>query len=284
MAVARQKLKRYKFTGKPSHRKAFGTAAIQPPTLGRKAKYIKDQGYTSYCTAAARSSAGSYLYGREMSFEYQTAKEGQVAGFPISNGTSPEIADDASTKYGFLPDEQSPFKFSLNGWDKPADWRLYPSALDGQTTSFTPSKPYNVYPDYDSIKNALIQANDDDGVVIANGFWWATWNNAVGILPVPTGNPSTRHDYLFIDYETQSDGVERLVLQLSQGTEFGVGGILYASREVIDAAWKYPAYNGIGCEVFRVGNGMPTQNQLASFKEQLIALLGLIRDYLLFRP
>lgn len=284
MAVVNQRLKRYKFAGKESHRKAFGTALIAPPTLGRKAKYIKDQSFSNYCTAAARSAAGSYLFGREMSFEYQTAKEGQVSGMPISMGTSPQIADDASTTYGFLPDEQSPMHFQQQGWQQPAEWQLYPKNLDGQAIAFIPAQPYNVFPDYDSIKSALIQANDDNGVVIANGFWWDNWNSGASVLPLPYGSPSTRHDYLFIDYETQSDGVERLVLQLSQGTEFGSGGLLYASKEVINAAWKYPAYNGIGCEVFRLADGDPTPAQLANFKEILLNILGIIRDWVTNHP
>lgn len=273
MGIPIQKVRRFTHKRTLSHSKTFG-AVTAVPTLNRTANYIKDQGTTNYCTAAARSTAGSYLFGHEMSFEFQTAKEGQVAGQPIFDGADPNTADVAAEEYGFLPDEQSPLKFNTNGWQIPAEWHLYPAALDGQAIVNAKFAPYNVYPDYQSIKNALISGMEDNAIVIANGFWYREWQNPIGgIIPPPTTSPITRHSYAFIDFKICPDGVERLVAQLSQGTGFGDGGLIYMDENTVNTAFKYPAFNGLGCTIYRKGMANPVQTKIALL-QKLVILLG----------
>ena len=270
-----QRLGRYHRHSKMlSHENTFGSSVVFPPTLGRTPQFVKDQGLSDYCTAAARSAMASYYFGREMSFEYQTAKEGEVSASPIYNGAQPDTADQASANYGFLPDEQSPLKFTRDGWIKPAEWQNYPPALDGQAIINRVNQPFDVNPDYDSIKSALYQGEADNAVVIVNGFWFNEWNNpTAGIVPVPKRAPITRHDFLFIDWVTLGT-TEYLVAQLSQGTTFGVGSILYMSREAIEVAFKNPILNGVGCEIFRKGNGQSLAQVELSKLEKLVQLLG----------
>lgn len=279
MKVPYQKVGRYKLRGTTSHRKTFGSVSVLPPTLGRIPNYLKDQGYTSYCTAAARSAAGSYFFGRDMSFEFMTAKEGQVLGQPIFNGTDPDTADKAVMEYGFLPTEQCPLNFIRDGWIKPAQWELYPRELDWQAIGNT-AVPYNVYPDYQSIKEALVAGKEDNAVVIANGFWYPEWQNIpTGIAPIPKNSPITRHCYIFIDYKTFPDGKERLVAQLSQGLGLGEGGLVYMDEETVNTAFAHPTINGIGCEIFRKGAPNPIQTQI-SLMQRAIMLLGQLYDKL----
>lgn len=269
-----QNLKRYSFKGTLSHSKTFGTALVQPESLYRVPQYIKDQGGTSYCTAFARSGAGSYLYGREMSEEFQTAKEGELAGTPIFNGADPNVADQTIADYGFLPKEQSPLSFQKDGWNTPALWQNYPPTLDGQAIMHCPGLPYNVYPDYQSIKAALIAGASENATVVVNGYWWSTWQNPIGgIVPKPTGSPISRHSWLIIDYKKMSDGVERLVMQLSQGKGFGDGGILYCDEVAFNEAFKYPAYNGLGATISRLEGASPVQTQI-HILQRLIMKLG----------
>lgn len=268
-----QKVKRYKLKGRYSHNKNFGALAVFPPTLGRRTQYVKDQGYTSYCTAAARSAAASYFFGHEMSFEFMTAKEGQVAGKPIKDGTDPNTADTAGMEYGFLLDVKSPLRFSTHGWDKPADWRNYPKELDAEAATKT-AVPFNVYPDYQSIKAALVSGASENAVVIANGFWWESFNESGAILPTPTSTPLTRHSYMFIDYKTINDK-EYLVAQLSQGWDFGDNAVFYMSEECVNTAFRNPTWNGLGCEMYREGVPNPVLTKISLF-QQLISALGQI--------
>ncbi len=275
-----QKVRRFNLRGQYSHAKTFGAPINSPPTLGRIAKYIKDQGTTSYCTAAARSTAASYIHGREMSFEYQTAKEGEEVGAPIWNGTDPNSADRVSQDYGFLPQELSPFMFAVHGWRDPADWKNYAPELDGKSITYTLGLPFNVYPSFQAIKDALISGTDENATVVANGYWYPSWNNPVGgYVPVPADKSSTRHSYLFIDYITMN-GEEYLIAQLSQGTSFGNGGLVFMTEEVVNTAFKYPAWNGLGCTIYRKGGANPVQTQIDALT-RLVLLLGELRDYLL---
>jgi hypothetical protein len=216
-----------------------------------------------------------------MSVEYQTAKEGELNNTPIYNGTTPNIADGVGPNYGYLPEEQSPLHFATDGWIKPAVWQNYPPTLDGQAIVNAQGQPFDVWCDYDSIKGALMQGKDDNAVVVANGFWYQEWQNSVnGIVPVPTSAPITRHSYDFIDWKT-INGTEYLVAQLSQGTSFGDNGLIYMSRDVINAAWANPVFNGIGCSITRKGTGAtPVQIQLSAMKKavqylgELLTLMG----------
>lgn len=257
-----------------SHENTFGSSVALPATLGRTPRYIKDQGLSDYCTAAARSAAGSYLFGREMSFEYQTAKEGEEAGSPIYNGAQPNLADEACVDYGFLPDEQCPLKFTQDGWINPAEWQNYPPALDGQAIVNNVGRPFDVAPEFDSIKSALFQGKAENAVVIANGFWYDEWNSPrYGIVPTPKTAPLTRHDYIFIDWKT-IEGTEYLIAQLSQGTGFGDGSLIYMTREAIQVAFAGPLFNGVGCEIFRLGTGAtPIQIELSKL-QKVVQLLG----------
>lgn len=273
MGVPIQKVKRFSHKGTNSYSKTFGATAALPATLGRIAKYIKDQGPTNYCTAAARSASGSYLWDQEMSFEWQTGKEGQVLGQPIFNGTDPNTADAASEEYGFLPDKDCPLKFSTSGWEIPAEWQEYAVSLDQEGKLYTGFAPYNVYPDYDSIKQALFQGNADGAIVIANGFWFQSWNNPIGgIVPTPGDSPTTRHSYTFIDWKT-INGQEYLVAQLSQGTALGDNGLLYISENAVNTAFKNPAFNGLGCTIYRKGATNPIQTEISLY-QRLVMLLG----------
>ncbi len=283
MRVPIQNLKRFSHKATFSHRKTFGTALapLAPlATLGRQIRYIRDQQNSNYCTAAARSAAGSYLWGLDMSFEYQTAKEGQVAGAPIFQGADPAAADRASEEYGFLLELNCPLKFETNGWLQCADWTNYPAGLDQQASAYTGFAPYNVYPDYDSIKEALLTGNDDGGVVIVNGFWYDNWQSGMSILPMPI-TKVTRHSYLIVDWKS-IDGTEYLVAQLSQGTSWGDGGLLYMSKPVVNAAFAYPAFNGIGCTIYRKGHGNDIQTEITLF-QQVISLCGEILAMLRLR-
>lgn len=273
MRVPVQNLKRYNLRGTLSHKKTFGSPIAAPATLGRTAAFLRNQGTTNYCTAAARSAAGSYLYKNNMSFEYMTAKEGEVAGSPIFNGADPSAADAAIAQYGFLPTQSSPHNFGIEGWNTPAIWQNYPPALDGIAILNCPGTPYNVYPDYASIKAALISGVSENAVVVANGFWYGEWNYPTdGKVVAPFTSPITRHSYLFIDFRMFPDGVERLVAQLSQGTSFGENGLIYMDQPTVDKAFKYPSLNGLGCTISRLEGATPIQTHISQIQAMIMKL------------
>jgi hypothetical protein len=234
---------------------------------------IKDQGTTSYCTAYASTSASEYQEGIELSEEYTTAKEGEIQGTPIFNGTDPRTALTSGVKYGYLPKEQSPMNFFRDGWEQPAFWMNYPAVLDGQAITHRKDSYYSVTKTYQGIKEALFQAKNENGVVIICGRWFAEWNNPIGgIVPTPASPNITLHAYIAYDWVMCADGVERLKCQLSQGASFGDGGVLYLSPACITATFGN-AWAGTGAFIFRDDTGQTNQAEEIAFYRQLIGLL-----------
>jgi hypothetical protein len=105
-----------------------------------------------------------------MAPEWQTASEGLEAGAPIFDGTDPHIAIDAALNRGFLAVKDCPFSFATDGFNVPAIWANYLTTTDAQAILYKPGSVYSVSPDYDSIKEALFQANAENGVVMAFGY------------------------------------------------------------------------------------------------------------------
>lgn len=275
MGVSPQRLRKLPYDKRDySHEKTFGAPTIPlPPTLGRMVGPIKDQGTSSYCTAFACSSASEYQERITLSPEYQTAKEGENQGSPIYNGTNPRNALSTATKYGSLPDEQSPLKFFKDGWQLPAQWQNYPPKLDGQAISHRKDSYYNVTKTYQGMKDALFQAKAENGVVMIFGKWFSQWNNPIGgIVPTPATSAITLHAYVAYDWVVCADGVERIKCQLSQGSGFGDGGTLYLSSECIAATFGN-AWSGTGAYIFRDANGQTNSTVSLTYIEQLVATL-----------
>lgn len=281
MSVAIQRLRKISFDARDySHAQTFGSVAGLPPTLGRIPQKIKDQGTTSYCTAFATTTASEWQEGIELAEEYTTAKEGEIQGTPIFNGTQPRIALTSGTKYGYLPKEQSPQLFSRDGWINPAIWMNYPAALDGQAITHRKDSYYSVTKTYEGIKQALYLAREEDGVVIICGRWFGEWNNPIGgIVPTPTSTYMTLHAYIAYDWIMCADGIERLKCQLSQGTGFGDGGVLYLSKECVDATFGN-AWAGTGAYIFRDDNGQLNQPDEIALLTQLLGILRNLLAYL----
>lgn len=272
--VSPQKLRKLPFDARDfSHEKTFGTVAALPPTLGRVPQRIKDQGTTSYCTAFSSTTASEWQEGIELSEEYTTAKEGEVQGTPIFNGTDPRTALTSGVKYGYLPKGQSPFTFEKDGWQVPAEWQLYSPDLDGLAISHRKDSYYSVTKTYEGIKQALFQAKEENGVVIVCGKWFSEWNNPIGgIVPTPASPNITLHAYIAYDWIMCADGIERLKCQLSQGPSFGDGGVLYLSKECVAATFGN-AWAGTGAFIFRDDNGQTNQTEEIALYRQLLGLL-----------
>lgn len=283
MGVSIQKLRKVRFDKRDySHRHTFGAPLTPlPATLGRKTKWIKDQGTTSYCTAFSTTTASEFQEGIQLSEEYTTAMEGMILGYPITGGADPRTALSNGTENGYLPKEQSPLSFPKDGWTVPADWRNYPTNLAGQAISHRKDSYYSVQKTYKGVKDALFQARNENGVVIVFGKWFAEWNNPIGgLVPVPTQPYITLHAYIMYDWETGVDGVERMKCQLSQGSGYGDGGTLYLSPECVAATFGN-SWSGTGAYIFRDDTGQNNVPFKISVLQQLIGKLQNLLDALL---
>lgn len=245
-----------------SYKKTFGSTTLPglpPEGLGRVPLKIYDQGSSNYCTAAATAAASSYQEHLPLSFEFQTAAIGQIEGAPIYNGAVPDNSLKALTKIGSRPEGAISLSFAKEGWFIPASMTNYTveertGALDYAKQAYfkvTAGGPDDM--DYfDSIKLALHDSRTEDAVVIAYGYWYPNWNLVAkdGIIPAAQGTTQFRHAYCFIDWR-QINGIDYLVAHLSSGNQFGDNGLVYFTREVVNAAFQNMRINGLGLYILR---------------------------------
>lgn len=240
-----------------SHYKSFNYGSLSLPKtgLGRTPLSIKDQGESQFCTAFTVAEAIENQTGIIMSPEYQTAKEGQIKGSPIFSGTDPLTALKSGRSYGALPQRKSPLTFHENGFQLPAQWQQYPTALDINAFEYRRPSFYSVTagnPDdldtYSAIQLGLWDARDDKAPVMAAGFWYEAWQEigSDGILPMPKTSPITRHMYTILDWEERG-----LKILSHQGTNYGNGGIAYMPEPVVNEVFRNLEMNGLGLYIYR---------------------------------
>lgn len=269
------------------HKKLFGAALSIPKTLGRSRLPVEDQEESNFCTGYGTSKANGYRLAQDFSPEFQVAMIGAYAGSPIINGTDPKTAMDACVLNGSLLKYLSPFSLARNGAEFIAEYLNWPQKLINQAPAEAPAGWFSVVDDpqadiFDDIREALILAKEDNGVVMAFGNWYNEFNAAAndpskkGMMPVPTTPRITLHNYLYIDFDT-IDGVEVIVAQLSQGTGYGDGGYCYFTRADINAIWATMLQDGTGLYIFRsYGNRIASLIIIGtSLINRLKSLLGL---------
>jgi hypothetical protein len=258
---------------KPDHRDFklhpyFGAASIAmlpPGGLGRKPFSLNNQSYTQYCTACATSEANAFLRGVPMSFEWQAAKIGQLAGAPILNGADPRVAMKAGILYGSLPKDKAPYSLS-DGAEFVAQYLSWSPSLDliaGQNEDASyfqvNTGPYDAFDNiraalWDAYQERIANKEDKQDVVMAFTQWFQEFNVTrvtyvpprplAGTSPIFSGImnflqrflPSIFggefwHAYLFIDWNNRDE----LVVQNSYGNAWGDAGLQYFSRATVNA-------------------------------------------------
>lgn len=247
-----------------SHPRVFGgttdmLSGLPAAGMGRSPIQILDQGTTDFCCAYGNAGSGGFRLGIPMSPEYQVKAIGQLSGAPITNGSEPRQTMETPILTGLLPAALNEFTLGTYTPDFIANWKNWDPALDIQASKHklgsyfqVDSHWYAPMDVFDSIRLALWQSKAENACVDAFGFWYNEWNQVGpdGIVPVQRTSPITLHRYYFLDFVT-INGVQYLVAVLSQGQNFGKNGVLYFSREVVDAAWPNVFNDGTAIEVWR---------------------------------
>lgn len=253
-----------------SHSRYFGTLPIwQLPKngLGRTPFNLNNQGFTNFCTACATSEANAFLRGKEMSFEFQAAKIGQLAGAPILGGADPRIAMKAGILFGSLQRELAPLTLEKDGAATVADYKNWPAPLDLQAGQNEDASYFQIddgpYDAFDNISAALYDAylerkakgeNDKQDVAMFFTQWFPQMDTTTvdfvppkplagvrplfsvirdffaSIFPSLFGGEAW-HAYICIDWRDEN----YLKIQNSYGNAWGDGGVQYFSRETVNA-------------------------------------------------
>lgn len=250
-----------------SHEKHFGSVSKPsfPKTLDRQLRNVLNQFDTNFCTAFGEAVSNGFEQSQDFSGEFQTAAESRYLGTPIINGADPYPSMQATTIVGSLPFKLSPFMLGKSSASVIADWNNWKADLFTAALAFKSNLiPYYVdgpYDTFDNIRNALYQASQagEKGVVKAFGWWFDSWNNQAlnpllkGRLEAPSASeqPISRHRYNFVDFDILEDGTEVLIAVLTQGVNYGDGGILRFDRLTVNQAFMNSSSNGLGLYINR---------------------------------
>ena len=255
------------------------TSAL-PPTLGRAAKYLKDQGTTNECGGHAVASAIGWQTNKDMSADWQYAQIEEIIGKVNTKGVDPRSAMKSGLIYGALPQELAPFTWQQKGEAYISDWRNWPATLKEIAKQNVRAGYFKVTGDrdpYDNIKQVLYNEFPNNTVVNAFSRWYTEFNTPQnGIIPYPI-NFYAYHAYIFIDWKT-INGTEYLVAQLSSGPTFGDKGLLYFSREIVNRLFHDP---DASLYIYKVPNPQDIQSLMLQKLTLLELLVELYRKLLL---
>jgi len=178
------------------HQRAFGAIhpTILPETLHRYPQAVFNQGSTGFCTAYAAAGAMTFKLKFPVSPEYQTAKEGEILGKPILQGTNMDTPCKVIHTYGCVAKSSVKLLLAKDGAIKVSDWKNYPKRLDEEAKTYKQWGYYDAhtgkYDAFDNIRGAIYnakQAGDDIGVMMGTP-WYDEFNVAAmnnSIMPMP---------------------------------------------------------------------------------------------------
>jgi hypothetical protein len=239
-------------------------------------------GGSSYCTDFSTVALAEREDGQAYSREYHAQKESHIQNRNIeqSGGTDLRTAFRVATEYGFLPQSLAPFSWrdvgAIDAAD-PAKWDLSLDATAQQNAhpGFTwITGPYDYF---DSVRAALWDKRDKNGTVSAGIPWYSEWETVEqdGVLPTPTKPPTTLHDTELFGWVIKN-GRTYLKVNSWQGESYGDKGIVYLSRDILNAALTYSGA-AAGC----LDPIDPTQ--VNNLYKRLLTILQTLVDFYLHR-
>lgn len=224
-----------------SHARSFGAVASYPTAgLGRKPLAVYDQKDTELCTAASMAGAMSFKVGFPVSFEFMAALEGEVNGYPITGGTTMDMAPKALATFGLISQKDCPYTLAIDGVDKISRWSNYPQELWQAAKKYLQGAYYTAhtgpYDPFTNIISTIYKAHlQGEEVAVQMGtMWYQDFNDAAvkdQTMPVPKSEIS---EHAWIIYDWNGDMAYAL---LSQGESWGgtpYKGVLRFPREVVN--------------------------------------------------
>lgn len=217
---------------------AFGTPTLPlfPETLGRQRRPVKNQGDSLSCTAQGATLAAEYQDGVPLSAEFQWMQTCKKLGTAIPNGADYRTAFKILIERGALPQEKSPYTFTVDNYQTIGNWNAWPDYRLVETEAYKKAayvKIPRVGDWFDSVKTALLRGKDKEQIVVACTRWFSEWNGKY----IPGNDLYTNfagyHCHTWIDFVT-IDGREYLVGQNSYGEYLGDKGFQYWPRDTVN--------------------------------------------------
>lgn len=199
---------------------------------------LKDQNSDnrpSECTAYTITTLSQRINGVERSHDYQFMKTLEIMDVPPNNdGADPRTAASVAVSFGVLNKTLEPASMPSNIQAWAANEANWPLTLDPFTTKLGAYSP--IVPDigqdwFDAFRSVLSK-----GHTIGLATQWSPSFEAVDSIGILTDNPVNLywgHMYEVFDW-CEINGQFYLKLNTWQGSSYGQGGVVYASRVLIN--------------------------------------------------
>lgn len=211
---------------------------------------IKDQKNVNFCPLFAGSAVVEDQVGVELDPLSSYAWACKLIGAVQTNGMTLDDACKEIRKVGFI--EQSLAPFNLETTDNAeflANWENYSEDLialaweHARISSFRiDTGPHDIF---DNIRSGLYQNVDEHRSGLTGAIWRDSWTDAPGGIIPEDYNPDEQGDgHAFKVFgQMNIQGKLYLVIQNSWGEEHGDKGIYYFPRNVVNAEFRFGAYN-----------------------------------------
>jgi hypothetical protein len=231
----------------------FGHAALKDLPLEYRVAdpiVIKDQGQTDMCTAYALTAVSEDQEGIALDPFFTFGQTKKITGETDAWGADLRSACKAGV-VGFLPVQPG----KMDTITLPPTQELRDAAAASQDVTeeeraiarryakrsfFSVSGPYDPF---DNMRSAMWVARAERRSIFTGCDWRETWTDMPeGVVDELGTSPSFGHAVKVFGWESEPAADDRLLLQLSNGTDIGKGGIFSLRRDVVNQAFSYGAF------------------------------------------
>lgn len=190
--------------------------------------FIADQKDSDFCSAYMSCSMSEPQEGVQLEPSWSFAKSKELSGDVNEWGQNIRTALKTHIEYGAILKDFSPYNNNIKPTSFLRDIKNWPDLL---TNAYKQRKKsyFKVTGQYDNFDNARA-AMYKFGNVIGTGVLWGWKMNNIYLRTIPT--TGTGHAVSIIGFTKMDDGQDVLILKNSYGTNVGLGGLFYVTRDV----------------------------------------------------
>lgn len=201
------------------------------------------------CVGAATSAVLEDHEGVPLSMEFQFSATKRISGNPNAYGATLKDGATSAVQIGAVAIADFPFSLEKQGRDFFAQPNTIPTYFDSlaenhkQLSYFAADKGQNDI--FDNIRQTMWGVSGEKSSALSGALWRPEWTySKKGMIPKEYTSFGDAHAFKIFGWEclsTKSDD-DVLLLQLSNGTEIGDGGIFRMPRSVVNRELTYGNY------------------------------------------
>ncbi len=204
--------------------------------------FVKDQGFSDYCSAYASTAVSEDQELIELSPEFQFFCTKQIEG---NSDFGADLRDAAKSfvKYGSLEKHLTNFNCYSSRQQilDPKSWTPDQIASAKKHLKASYIKVIGPYDAFDNVRCTMAYFKDDFRSVFTGIDWCREWLSSIGGIINAQGTVISGHAFKVKGWKTIG-GIPYMKCQLSSGVSEGDGGYFYMTREIFNKTVPYGAF------------------------------------------